>query len=166
MGLSENVRKAKFYPLTADGRRRLRHEVSTWDALRCGGGQDARRNQSSCSRRDGMKPTPLWWRHARFFGPDPGAGGKTILACTPKPKFMTLSPGADLLRLPVRMPNLNFATRASWNALAREEKMERRERLKDPWSDRREGAHYTLRTLGREPDCVRYRHDVSLSRLN
>lgn len=31
-GLSENNRKAKFYRLTADGRRQLRHEVKTWEA--------------------------------------------------------------------------------------------------------------------------------------
>ncbi|HEX4022759.1 MAG TPA: PadR family transcriptional regulator [Acidobacteriaceae bacterium] len=31
-GLSENNRKAKFYRLTAAGRRQLRHEVKTWDA--------------------------------------------------------------------------------------------------------------------------------------
>lgn len=31
-GLSENNRKAKYYRLTAEGRRRLRHEVKTWQA--------------------------------------------------------------------------------------------------------------------------------------
>lgn len=31
-GLSENNRKAKFYRLTADGRRRLRAETKTWEA--------------------------------------------------------------------------------------------------------------------------------------
>ena len=31
-GLSENNRKAKFYRLTPEGRRQLRHEVSTWEA--------------------------------------------------------------------------------------------------------------------------------------
>ncbi len=31
-GLSENNRKAKFYRLTAGGRRQLRHEVKTWQA--------------------------------------------------------------------------------------------------------------------------------------
>ena len=31
-GLSENNRKAKFYSLTAAGRRHLRHEVKTWEA--------------------------------------------------------------------------------------------------------------------------------------
>ncbi len=31
-GLSENNRKAKFYRLTAEGRRQLRHEVRTWEA--------------------------------------------------------------------------------------------------------------------------------------
>jgi len=31
-GLSENNRKAKFYRLTADGRRQLRQEVKTWQA--------------------------------------------------------------------------------------------------------------------------------------
>jgi PadR family transcriptional regulator PadR len=31
-GLSENNRKAKFYRLTAEGRRRLREETKTWDA--------------------------------------------------------------------------------------------------------------------------------------
>ena len=31
-GLSENNRKAKFYRLTAEGRRQLRHEVKTWEA--------------------------------------------------------------------------------------------------------------------------------------
>jgi len=31
-GLSENNRKAKFYRLTGEGRRRLRHEVKTWEA--------------------------------------------------------------------------------------------------------------------------------------
>jgi PadR family transcriptional regulator PadR len=31
-GLSENNRKAKFYALTAEGRRRLRHEVRIWEA--------------------------------------------------------------------------------------------------------------------------------------
>ncbi len=30
-GLSENNRRAKFYQLTADGRRELRAEVSTWE---------------------------------------------------------------------------------------------------------------------------------------
>ena len=29
-GLSENNRRAKYYSLTADGRRKLRAEVSTW----------------------------------------------------------------------------------------------------------------------------------------
>ncbi|HEY6489689.1 MAG: PadR family transcriptional regulator [Terracidiphilus sp.] len=31
-GLSENNRKAKFYRLTADGRRQLRREVKIWEA--------------------------------------------------------------------------------------------------------------------------------------
>jgi transcriptional regulator len=31
-GLSENNRKAKFYRLTVEGRRQLRHEVKTWKA--------------------------------------------------------------------------------------------------------------------------------------
>jgi transcriptional regulator len=31
-GLSENNRKAKFYKLTAGGRRQLRQEVKTWEA--------------------------------------------------------------------------------------------------------------------------------------
>jgi PadR family transcriptional regulator PadR len=31
-GLSENNRKAKFYRLTAEGRRQLRLEVKTWEA--------------------------------------------------------------------------------------------------------------------------------------
>lgn len=31
-GLSENSRKAKFYRLTAEGKRQLRQEVKTWDA--------------------------------------------------------------------------------------------------------------------------------------
>ena len=31
-GLSENNRKAKFYRLTADGKRQLRSEVKTWEA--------------------------------------------------------------------------------------------------------------------------------------
>jgi PadR family transcriptional regulator, regulatory protein PadR len=31
-GLSENNRKAKFYQLTAKGRRQLREEVKTWEA--------------------------------------------------------------------------------------------------------------------------------------
>jgi PadR family transcriptional regulator, regulatory protein PadR len=31
-GLSENNRKAKYYRLTTEGRRRLREETKTWDA--------------------------------------------------------------------------------------------------------------------------------------
>src|SRR5579863_774200 len=31
-GLSENKRKAKYYRLTAHGRRQLHHEVKTWEA--------------------------------------------------------------------------------------------------------------------------------------
>jgi PadR family transcriptional regulator, regulatory protein PadR len=31
-GLSENNRKAKFYRLTSEGRRQLRHEIKTWQA--------------------------------------------------------------------------------------------------------------------------------------
>ena len=31
-GVSENNRKAKFYELTPEGRRQLRHEVKTWEA--------------------------------------------------------------------------------------------------------------------------------------
>lgn len=31
-GLSENNRKAKFYRLTPEGRRQLRHEIKTWQA--------------------------------------------------------------------------------------------------------------------------------------
>src|ERR1043166_5511225 len=31
-GLSENSRKAKFYRLTTEGKRQLRHEVKTWQA--------------------------------------------------------------------------------------------------------------------------------------
>jgi PadR family transcriptional regulator, regulatory protein PadR len=31
-GLSENNRKAKFYRLTSEGRRRLRQETKTWEA--------------------------------------------------------------------------------------------------------------------------------------
>ena len=31
-GLSENNRKAKFYRLTAEGRRQLHHEIKTWEA--------------------------------------------------------------------------------------------------------------------------------------
>jgi transcriptional regulator len=31
-GLSENNRKAKFYRLTGEGRRQLRHEMKTWES--------------------------------------------------------------------------------------------------------------------------------------
>ena len=31
-GLSENNRKAKFYRMTPEGRKQLRHEVKTWEA--------------------------------------------------------------------------------------------------------------------------------------
>jgi transcriptional regulator len=31
-GVSENNRRAKYYRLTAEGRRQLRHEVKTWEA--------------------------------------------------------------------------------------------------------------------------------------
>jgi len=31
-GLSENKRKAKFYRLTTEGRRHLRHEIKKWEA--------------------------------------------------------------------------------------------------------------------------------------
>lgn len=31
-GLSENNRKAKFYRLTTEGRKQLRHETKTWEA--------------------------------------------------------------------------------------------------------------------------------------
>jgi transcriptional regulator len=31
-GLSENNRRAKFYKLTPEGRRQLRHELRTWEA--------------------------------------------------------------------------------------------------------------------------------------
>jgi PadR family transcriptional regulator, regulatory protein PadR len=38
-GLSENNRKAKFYRLTSEGRRRLRHEVKVWEAYASGVGK-------------------------------------------------------------------------------------------------------------------------------
>jgi PadR family transcriptional regulator PadR len=34
-GNSENNRRAKFYRLTAAGRRQLEHELKTWDRLSC-----------------------------------------------------------------------------------------------------------------------------------
>ena len=58
-GLSENNRKAKFYRLTAEGRRQLRHEVKTWEAYAGGGRQGAGCDATPAAGGDGMRPASL-----------------------------------------------------------------------------------------------------------
>jgi predicted permease len=100
-----------------------------------------------------MTPTPIWRRYARMFGPDPAADVKDELSFHLQAKIDDLvaqgwSPEAARHEAKRQFGDLRAMQQIG---LRIGEKMERRKRLQDYWSDSLQDVRYTFRTLGRDP---------------
>jgi hypothetical protein len=100
-----------------------------------------------------MTPTPLWRRYSRLFGPDPAADVKDELSFHLQAKIDDLVIQGWAPESARQEAERQFGdVRAVQQIGVRiGEKMERRKRLKDYWSDSLQDVRYTFRTLGREP---------------
>ena len=100
-----------------------------------------------------MTPNPLWRRYARISGPDPAADVKDELSFHLQAKIDDLvtqgwSPETARHEAERQFGNV----RAVQQIGARiGEKMERRKRLQDYWTDSLQDVRYTFRTLRRDP---------------
>ena len=100
-----------------------------------------------------MKPTPLWRRYARLFGPDPAADVKDEL------RFHLNAKIDDLIAQGWRPQDARQEAERQFGDLRAVqqmgerigEKMERHKRLQDYWTDSLQDVRYTFRTLGRDP---------------
>jgi predicted permease len=100
-----------------------------------------------------MMPTPLWRRYSRLFGPDPAADVKDEL------RFHLEAKIDDLVAQGWRREDARPEAERQFGDLRAlqqigvhiGEKMERRKRLKDYWTDSLQDVRYTFRTLGRDP---------------
>ncbi len=100
-----------------------------------------------------MTPTPLWRRYSRMFGPDPAADVKDELNFHLQAKIDDLvsqgwRPEAARLEAERQFGDLRAVQQIG---VQLGEKMERRKRLEDYWSDSLQDVRYTFRTLGRDP---------------
>ena len=100
-----------------------------------------------------MTPTPFWRRYARMFGPDPAADVKDELNFHLQAKIDDLvrqgwQPEAARQEAERQFGDLRAVQQIG---VRLGEKMERRKRLKDYWSDSLQDVRYTFRTLGRDP---------------
>lgn len=100
-----------------------------------------------------MTPTPIWRRYARFFGPDPAADVKDELRFHLQTKIDDLTARGWTVEAAREEAERQFGDiRAVQQVGVRMgEKMERRKRLQDYWNDSLQDAHYTFRTLRRDP---------------
>lgn len=100
-----------------------------------------------------MSPPPLWRRYSRLFGPDPFADVKDEL------RFHLNAKIDDLIAQGWRPEDARQEAERQFGDLraiqqvgaAIGQKMERRKRLKDYWTDSLQDVRYTFRTLGRDP---------------
>src|SRR5271157_2308934 len=100
-----------------------------------------------------MKPTPLWRRYSRLFGPDPAADVKDELRFHLEAKIDDLvtqgwRPEAARQEAKRQFGDLRAVQQIG---VSIGEKMEHRKRLKDYWSDSLQDVRYAFRTLGRDP---------------
>jgi predicted permease len=100
-----------------------------------------------------MKPTPLWRRYSRLFGPDPAADVEDELRFHLEAKIEDLvtqgwSPEAARQEAERQFGDLRALQQIG---VSLGEKMERRKRFQDYWSDSLQDVRYAFRTLGRDP---------------
>jgi predicted permease len=100
-----------------------------------------------------MTPNPMWRRYSRMFGPDPAADVKDELSFHLQAKIDDLTrqgwqPEAARQEAERQFGDLRAVQQIG---VRLGEKMERRKRLKDYWSDSLQDVRYTFRTLGRDP---------------
>jgi predicted permease len=100
-----------------------------------------------------VTPTPIWRRYARLFGPDPAADVKDELSFHLRAKIDDLvtqgwSPAAARQEAERQFGDLRAVQQIGVRI---GEKMERRKRLEDYWTDSLQDVRYTFRTLRRDP---------------
>jgi predicted permease len=100
-----------------------------------------------------MKSVPLWRRYSRFFGPDPAADVKDELRFHLEAKIDDLvtqgwRPEAARKEAERQFGDLRVVRQIGEHI---GQKMERRKRLKDYWSDSLQDVRYTFRTLAHDP---------------
>src|SRR5579859_2268534 len=115
--------------------------------------QSAERHPATPAGGISMKQTPLWRRHARLLGPDPAADVKDELRFHLDAKTDDLiaqgwRPDAARQEAERQFGNLR-AVQQIGERLG--EKMERRRRLQDYWTECLQDTRYTLRTLRNNP---------------
>jgi putative ABC transport system permease protein len=100
-----------------------------------------------------VTPTPIWRRYARLFGPDPAADVKDELSFHLRAKIDDLvaqgwSPASARQEAERQFGDLRAVQQIG---VRLGEKMERRKRLEDYWTDSLQDVRYTFRTLRRDP---------------
>ncbi len=100
-----------------------------------------------------MTPIPLWRRYARMFGPDPAADVKDELSFHLHAKIDDLISRGWQPEAARQEAERQFGDMRAVQEIGTRlgEKMERRKRLKDYWTDSLQDVRYTFRTLGRDP---------------
>jgi hypothetical protein len=100
-----------------------------------------------------MRPIPIWRRYARMFGPDPAADVKDELRFHLQAKIDDLVAQGWTPETARREAERQFGDVRSVQQIGIRlgEKMERRKRLKDYWTDALQDVRYTFRTLSRDP---------------
>jgi predicted permease len=100
-----------------------------------------------------MTPNPLWHRYARIFGSDPAADVKDELSFHLQAKIDDLvtrgwSPETARYEAERQFGDVRAVQKVGVRI---GEKMERRKRLQDYWTDSLQDVRYTFRTLRRDP---------------
>jgi predicted permease len=100
-----------------------------------------------------VTPIPIWRRYARLFGPDPAADVKDELSFHLRSKIDDLvaqgwSPASARQEAERQFGDLRAVQQIG---VRLGEKMERRKRLEDYWTDSLQDVRYTFRTLRRDP---------------
>ena len=100
-----------------------------------------------------MTPTPMWRRYSRLFGPDPAADVQDELNFHLQAKIDDLVRQGWQPKAARQEAERQFGDLRAVQQIGERlgEKMERRKRLEDYWSDSLQDVRYTFRTLARDP---------------
>ena len=100
-----------------------------------------------------MKPSPMWRRYARFFGPDPAADARDELRFHLEMKVDDLVRQGWTPEAARQEAKRQFGDLRSLEQIGARigEKIERRKQMKDYWNDTLQDVRYTFRTLRRDP---------------
>src|SRR5580698_4954901 len=121
--------------------------------VRGSSGQGARCDAAPIAGEYEMTPNPIWRRYSRLFGADPAADVKDELLFHLEAKIDDLVSQGWRPEAARQEAERQFGDMRALQQIGASigEKMERRKRLNDYWSDTLQDVRYTFRTLSRDP---------------